>query len=423
VSAKTENVRKKEIRMKKRLAIGLAGIMMISALMGCGKSQYLLDVEYSDYVTLCEYKGVEADKVVFDVSDDEIQEEIDSEMYDYATYDDVTDRGVESGDYVVIDYDGKLDGEESEDYSGEDEEIVVGEEYFYTAVEEALIGMKPGDSTTVEFELTEDFAMDEDDEGKTVSMDVTVNSISEENLPELNDEFVQENMDYDSVEAYTESVKKSLMESKEEEYKSYAVSEIMDYLMDNSTFNGYPQELYDECEEYYDAQNESYASMYGMEVDEFLDLMGIDDETKEQDIEDNVNYELVIGAIAQAEGIDCTESEIEKYVTENYEDFGYDSEDDFYDDYSKDDVGYQLIYEKVTDFLYENATYVEIDEATYLEQEEYDWDYDEDEEDSEDAEEEEADEASSQDASEQSETTEASSEDDAQESTTQSEEE
>jgi trigger factor len=410
--------------MKKRLAIGLAGVMMISVLTGCGKSQYLLDVDYSDYVTLCEYKGVEADKVVFEVSDDEIQEEIDSEMYDYATYDDVTDRGVESGDYVVIDYDAKLDGEESEDYSGEDEEIVVGEEYFYPEVEEALIGLEPGDSISVEFELTEDFAMDEDDEGKTLSMDVTVSSISEENLPELNDEFVQENMDYDSVEAYTESVKEYLTESKEEEYKSNAVSQIMDYLMDNSTFNGYPQELYDECEEYYDYQNESYASMYGMEVDDFLDLMGIDDETKKQDVEDNVNYELIIGAIAQAEGIDCTESEIEKYVSENYADFGYDSEDDFYEDYTKDDVGYQLIYEKVTDFLYENASLVEIDEATYLEQEEDDWDYDEDEDDVEDEDDStdaEEEDSEDEDDSEEEDAVEDSSEDSAQDSTTQSE--
>jgi trigger factor len=416
--------------MKKRLAIGLAGVMMMSVLTGCGKSKYLLDVDYSDYVTLCEYKGVEADKVVFDISEDEIQEQIDSDLYDYATYDDVTDRGVKDGDYVVIDYDAKLDGKESEDYSGEDEEIVVGEEYFYPEVEEALIGLKPGDSTSVEFELTEDFAEDEEDEGKTLSMDVTVSSISEENLPELNDDFVQENMDYDSVEAYTESVKESLTASKEEEYKSSAVSQIMGYLVDNSTFNGYPQDLYDECEEYYDYENESYASMYGMELDDFLDLMGIDDETRKQDIEDNVNYELVVGAIAQAEGIDCTESEIEKYVTENYEDFGYESEDDFYADYSKDDVGYQLIYEKVSDFLYENASFVEIDEATYLEQEEEDWDYDEDEDDVEDeddstdaeeVEDSEEEDAEDEDDSEQDDAVEDSSEDSSQDSTTQSE--
>lgn len=421
--------------MKKRLAIGLAGVMVISALTGCGKgkSQYLLDVDYTEYVDLCEYKGVEADKIVYDVTDDEIDDEIEMEMYDYITYDEITDRGIEEGDYVVLDYTGKLDGEESEDYSGEEEEIVVGEGYFYPEVEEALLGMKTGESVNVDVELTEDYA-EEGDEGKQLALEVTVGTITVENIPECDEDFVKENTEYDSLEDYRASVKETLMESKEDEYKSVAVEEIMDYLLANSTFNGYPQELYDECEEYYDYENESYASMYGMETDEFLEMMGIDDDTRTQEIEDNVNYELVIGAIAQLEGIDCSEKEVKKYVEENYEDFGYESEDEFYEDYSDSDVGYQLVYEKVVDFLYENAQYVELDEDEYLEQQEAEWYTDEDEE-TEDESEEELDEDEDETDEESEETedetvessdeedTEETSEDDSQEETTETSEE
>lgn len=369
--------------MKKKVAVALAGVMTVCALTGCGKvkSKYLLDVEYSDYVKLCEYKGIEVDKVIFDVSDDELSEQIEMQMYEYVTYDEITDRGIESGDYVVLDYEAKLDGKASDDYSGEQEEILVGEGFFYPEVEEALIGMKSGEKKNVELTLTEDFA-EEGDEGKTLSLDVTVDEITEENVPEFNDEFVKENTEYDSIEQYNEVTKEELRESKEEEYKNEAVSSIMEYLVENSTFDGYPEELYTQCEEYFDSENESYAAMYGMEVEEFLELMGYDEEARKESIQENVNYELVIGAIAQAEGIDCSTDEIKKYVEDNYEDFGYESSEEFFEDYTEEDVGYQLVYEKVLDLLYDNAKYVEIDEETYLEQQEAEMaeEYGEDEE-------------------------------------------
>lgn len=357
--------------MKKKIAVVLAGIMMVCALAGCGKakSKYLLDVDYSDYVQLCEYKNLEVDKVVFDVSDDEVMEQIDMQMYEYAQYDDVTDRGIEMGDNVVLDYQAKLEGIDSEDYSGEQEEILVGEGFFYPEVEEAIIGMKAGEKKKVELTLTEDFA-EEGDEGKKLSLDITIDEVTEEHLPEYNDAFVKENTEYASVEEYNEATRKEIMESKEEEYKSNAVSDIMEYVVNNSTFDGYPEELYTQCEEYFDDEMENSAAMYGMEVEELLELFGYDEESKKESILENVHYELVIGAVAYAEGIDCTTDEIKKYVEDNFEDFGYESSEEFFKDYTEEDVGYQLVYEKVVDFLYDNAKYVEIDEDTYLKQQE-----------------------------------------------------
>ncbi|MDD6069856.1 MAG: FKBP-type peptidyl-prolyl cis-trans isomerase [Clostridiales bacterium] len=371
--------------MKKKFALGMVGLLVVGALTGCGKtkSKYLLDVDYSDYVKLCDYEGIEVDKVVFDVSEDEIQEQIDMEMYDYATYDEITDRGIQVGDYVVLDYTGKLDGKESEEYSGTEEEIMVGEEAFYPEAEEALVGLKSGEKTSVELVLTEDYA-EEEDVGKNLSLEITVGAVTQENLPECNDEFVKENLDYDSLEEYRKGVKEELMDSKTQEYESAAVSQALEYLVANSTFDGYPEELYTQCEGYFNAENENNAAMFGMEVDEYLDLMGMDEAACKESIEESVNYELVIGAIAQKEGIDCTADEIKKFVEDNYEEFGYDSTDAFFEEYAEEDVGYELIYEKVADFLYEHAKYVEIDEAEYLKQQEADM-YDEGDADEEEA--------------------------------------
>lgn len=366
--------------MKKTLALGLTVVMMAGLLSGCGNtsSQYLLDVKYSKYVKLCNYKGVEATKVTFDVTEDDVQGQIEENLYDYVTYDVVTDRGIETGDYANIDYAATLDGAEAEDYSGEGEDILVGEGYIYPEVEEALVGMKTGEDKTVEVSLTDEYA-EEEDVGKKLSVKVTLNEISVENVPEYNEEFVKENTDFETMEEYEEAVKVELQESKEEEYKYAAAEEIMAYLMDNSEFDGYPQELYDECKENYDSSNEYYASMYGMELEDYLDMFGLDEETQKQEIEESVRYEIIIGAIAQAEEIDCTEQEIADFIKDVYADYGYESEEAFSADYSDDEIGYELIYEKVIDLLYENAEYKEISEEEYLLEQQEDWYYEEDE--------------------------------------------
>ncbi len=370
--------------MKKIIALLLVGVMVVSSLTACkggvGKSsKYLLDIKYSKHVKLCDYKGVEATKVVYDITDEDVMEEIEYGLYDYATYDPVTNRGIEVGDYATITYTTTIDGQVNEDFSGEDEEILVGEGYLYPELEDALVGMKTSEEKEVKVEMTEDFA-DEGLVGKEATVQVTVKSISVENLPEYNLEFVKENTEFDSMEEYEASVKESLKTSKQEEYKYLAVEEIFAYLSDNSEFDGYPEELYTKCEKMYNESNEYYASMYGMELDEFLEMFGIDEAAKKEEIIASVNFELVVGAIAQAEGIDCTEKEVKEYVEEVYLDYGYDSPEAFLEDYSEDEIGGELIYQKVSDFLYENAKFVEISEEEYLAQEEAMYDDEEGEE-------------------------------------------
>ena len=340
--------------MKKKLALVLVGLMASATLTGCNK-----------YVKLCDYTGVEATKVTFEVTDEEVQEEIEYSLYDYVTYDEITNRGVEIGDYANITYTATIDGEENADYSGDGEEVLVGEGWLYPELEDALVGMKNGEEKEVELELTADYA-DEEYVGKKAIFKVVVNSISVENMPEYDLEFVKANTDYDTIEDYEASVKESLVQSKEEEYKYVAVEEIFAYLIENSEFDGYPNELYEKCEKMYNSNNEFYASMYGMTVEEFLEMYGIDEKTKKQEIEASVNYELVIREIAKKEKIECTDEEVTKYIEEIYAEYGYESTDEFLEDYTREEIMDEMIYQKVSDFLYENAKFVEVTEEEYL---------------------------------------------------------
>lgn len=357
--------------MKKKFAVGMVMLLTLSMMAGCGKksSKYLLDIEYSDYVTLCDYKGVEAREISFDVTQSDIQECITEDTYEFITYDVITNREAETGDYVNIDYTGSIDGEELEDYTDTETDFLLGEEMFFPEAEEAMVGMKTGEEKTVKVKLDEEFAMKEEDEGKTLSLTIKLNEISVENLPEYNEEFVKENLGYDSIEAYEAAIKEALFENKQEQYKEIAVDEIMDYMLTNSVFDKYPQELYDECKESFEAMCSQYAEEYGMSIEDYYELFGLEGDGMEETIISMVNMDLIVGAIAQEENIDCDDSELEEYAKTYYEDYGYGSADEFKEEYGTQQIGSEVLYDKVTEFLYENAKFTTITEDEYLKEE------------------------------------------------------
>lgn len=356
--------------MKKKLAVCLCFVMILCMCSGCGKksSKYLLDINYSDYVTVCDYKGVSATKVTYEITDDEVKERINDDLYAYVTYDLITDRGAKKGDYVNIDYKGSIDGVELAEYTGEQLDILLGEGYFFEKAEDSIVGMKTGEKKKIDILLDEMTAVNEDEFGKTLSLDITINEISVEHLPEYNEDFVKTNIGINTINEYEESIKKELDESKKEQYKATAIQDIMGYIYDNSVFNEYPQELYDQCEEDFDTLNTQYAKQYEMELDEYLELYGIDEEAKNQILVEEVNYRLIVGAIAQAEGIDCTDEEVEEFVQTHYESYGFENVADFKQQYTEQQMGYEALFEKVTDFLYDNAKFTSLTEDEYMQQ-------------------------------------------------------
>ncbi|MBR1597598.1 MAG: FKBP-type peptidyl-prolyl cis-trans isomerase [Lachnospiraceae bacterium] len=362
--------------MKKYIKLAAAFAFMAAFATGCGK----------DYVKLGEYKGIEAERVVCEITDEELAEAVDGMIDDYVTYDEVTGRAAKEGDSVNVDYViAKLDGEayEPEDddyYSGYGEDVVIGEEYIYPEVEKALIGMNKGDKKTVTAKLTDDF-VDDDMAGKTAEIEVTLNEISVENRPDYNDAFVKENLDYETTAEYEADLKEQLLKEKEEEYKYETVSQIMQTIIDNSKFNGYDKEMYADCEEEYNSGNEQMAAMYGMELSDYEELAGIDEDTRKEDILSMVHEHQVIEAIAQAEGITVADTEVNEFVEGIYEDYQYESADDFIEDYGMEYLKYYLLSDKVYDFLYDNAKLTDITEEEYNERLEAEYeDYEEDEE-------------------------------------------
>jgi len=344
------------IFMKKKLSLLTVGVCFVSLLTGCSSGS---SGTYSKYVELGTYKGLEITKVKSEVSDDEVQEQIQSILEENSVYTDITDRGAKDGDEVNIDFKGTIDGENFDDNEAEDYALVLGEGYMLEDFEAGIIGMKVSETKNVTVTFPEDY--DDALVGKEAVFAITLNSISEVEIPEYNDAFVTEISEFKTTAEYEADLKESLLQSVNEENSYTAGDEAVKKVIENSTFDGYPEELYDQCKAEYDETNAYYAEMFGMDVSEF-ELS--EEDTKEAVLE-MVNSKMVITTIAEKEKLSVSDEEYEAYAQENFEAYGYESIADFETAFTKEGIIEELLTTKVMNFLVENAKITEVSEEEY----------------------------------------------------------
>lgn len=360
--------------MKRKVLLLATAICTVSLLAGCSEKDGSTESSatganastesYEEYVTLGEYKGLDVQLIKAEVTDDMVDDEIDMLLEDNAVYTPISDRGAAEGDTVNINYTGKIDGQEFDGGSAEDFELELGSGYLLDDLESQIVGMKSGETKDLNVSVPADYIEDtveEDAPDKDAVFTVTVNSVSEKSLPEYSDEFIAGVTDYKTTAEYEEGTKKELLASLESDNRSTAGMDALSQVMENSTFNGYPQELYDSCKQEYDAMNEMYAEMLGVDV---ADLDTDEEETKST-IESIVNEKMVCAAIAAAENISVSDEEYQKYLEDNYALYDYASAAEYEETESKESLMNEILTEKIYNFLIDNAKISEISEDEY----------------------------------------------------------
>lgn len=342
--------------MKKNYMIPFAVLLSVVSLAGCGKKD---ENPYSKYVTLGEYTGMTVDRIVSTISDEDVQSEIQNDLYADADFKEVTDRGAQDGDTVNIDYTGTIDGEEFEGGSDTDYDLELGSGTFLEDFESGIIGMKTGETKEISVTFPDEY--DGTLDGQTAVFSVTVNSISEVILPDYNDAYVKENYGFDTIADFEASVKEDLQSQYDDDATYTAFADALSMAVDNATFDGYPEDMYNTAKEQMESENQAFAEQLGIE---WTDLAG-DDYDIEEDVLNNVHEELVVYAIAAKEKLEVTDDEFNTFVDDNWEMYEYDTKEDFLKDNSEEDLRYSLLYQKVLDFLGENNTFNDIDEDEY----------------------------------------------------------
>lgn len=334
--------------MKRKLISGLLGVMTALSLAGCGNTENgntaAGDVNYRDYITLCDYKNLEVEvSPLEEVTQEEIQDEIDACLSAYAETNQITEGTVKDGDTINLDFSGLLDGIAFSGGTATDYSYTVGG-MFIEDLDRQLIGLEVGK----EYELPCTFPESYDNEelkGKDVIFVVTVNYISEQILPEYNDEFVQMmTADSDEVLNTTAELEASIVEyltdEKKNTYENNVYAAMMKAIIDQSEIKGVPEEEYNETVDMIRSNAESEFNMLGsyMGYSDFESYLtgyygyaSMDAfETEIADYATEYMYEkMILTLVAEDEGITAAQEEIDAYIEDNASYYGYESAEAF----------------------------------------------------------------------------------------------
>ena len=321
---------------------------------GC---QFTFAVSLYPEVTLGEYKGLEAPKTVAQVTDEEVQGELDNIRRRNARIVTVEDREAQMGDTVNIDFDGYLDGERFDGGKAEGYSLELGSHSFVPGFEEQVAGMKIGEEKDIDITFPENYV--ENLAGKAVVFKIKLNGITYPELPELDDEFAKDVSEFDTLDEYKEDLSKSLQKRYDDQADAQFRSEIMRKACANMTVEIPDVMINDKVEELV----RNYAANFGVNdqsisLDQLTQMLGIDEESLNASIrpaaEFQVQTELLLEAVVKAENIEVTEEESEEYLKKVAESINAKPED-IRSYYGLDFIAAEQKKEKATSIIIDSA--------------------------------------------------------------------
>lgn len=351
--------------MMKKKKIGVLSAVMAAAMLltACGNQEYLKDITASDYVTLGNYMGIEAQAQEPVVEDGMVDMYLEYYILaSYTTTEEVTGRAVQEGDVVNIDFTGYQDGVAFEGGTGEGYDLTIGSGQFIDGFEEGLIGANVGDKLSLDLTFPDPYENNPDLAGAPVVFEVTVNSISEQKKPELTDEFVQSLgiPDCSNEQELRDYIYNSFYESAVQTYDNTIEQSIQDTVMSGCTFKEPPKEMVERIRQSIEDSMTAQAQSQNMTLTQYVQTYyGLDEEAYETQLDkdalESTQLYIMYQAIADVEGLNPTEEEIQEEIDYRVEAYGYESEDAFRESTDLEVLREYLMRQKVVAFLKENG--------------------------------------------------------------------
>jgi len=265
-------------------------------------------------VEISGYKSIAATKKIIEVTDEEIDQEIKKVQERNSRMVTVEDRSAQNGDITVIDFDGSVNGTAFEGGKAENYSLTIGEGQFIPGFEEQMIDHKTGEEFDVNVKFPADYqAADLAD--KDAVFKIKLHEIKKKELPEVDDDFVKDVSDFDTLDKYKADVKAKLAETKENEAKDDVENQLIDQLVENLKAE-IPQAMF-ENKINEDIREFGYRlQSQGLDLDKYMQYTGMDkDSIRKQfqaQAERQVKVRLALEKIAQLENIQPGDDEIEE---------------------------------------------------------------------------------------------------------------
>jgi len=269
-------------------------------------------------VVIGEYKGITYKKNVYNVKDEEIEQDIKRLQERNSRLVDVTDRAVEDGDSVIIDYSGSVDGVKFDGGTAEKQTLVIGSKTFIPGFEEQIIGMNIGDEKDINVKFPEEYHA-ENLKGKDSVFAIKLHEIKKKELPEVNDEFIKDAVGVESVEAYKAQTKERLEKQNADRAERELEDEIVKKITETSDVEIPDAMIENQIDRM--VQEMEYRLQYqGLKLADYLKYMGKSMEDFRKDYAEQaaeyVKSQLVIEAIIEKEEIKAEDAEVEARVEE-----------------------------------------------------------------------------------------------------------
>lgn len=319
-----------------------------------GSASFVLTVTVKPEVKLGKYKGLSVERKVEKIGAKQVDEEIESVREKQARIVDV-DAAADNGSIVTIDFTGSVDGVAFEGGSAEKYELELGSGTFIPGFEEQLIGVKAGDKKDVNVTFPEDYQSDEL-KGKAAVFACTVHAVKKKELPKLDDEFVKEISEFDTLKEYKEDVKNRLKGEAEKKADAEFENALIDEVVNNAEVEVPAAMIDDEAEEMV-REFEYRLSYQGLKLDDYLKYLNMTREQLKEEYKPqaarSVKVRLVMEAIVNAEELKFEEAEIDAKIEKAASDAGR-SVEDFKKDIRREHIDYlvnQTLSEKLMALL------------------------------------------------------------------------
>lgn len=308
-------------------------------------------------VKISSYKGIKVDKVDYNVTDQDVEDEINALLERKAKEVPVTDRPCQNGDIVVIDYSGSVDGVKFDGGTAEKQRLELGSGSFIPGFEDQVVGMNIDEDKDINVTFPENYT--EPLNGKAAVFAIHLHEILTKELPELTDEFIKEATGEETVDAY----KQKLRDRKQADNEKRAQNENEDNLL-TKIAEGTEVEIPDcmvEQEITSMVQQFQYRLMYqGLKYEDYLKMVGKTDAEVRESYKDialpRVKKQLIVNKIIEDEKIEATEEEVNAKVDEQAKSLNKETEEykKTMDPRQFDYIKNSIVIDKLFAFLVEN---------------------------------------------------------------------
>ena len=314
-------------------------------------------VQTKPEVKLGKYKGIEIPKVEYNVSDEDVQKELEAMADKNSRLVTVEDRAVEDKDIAIIDFEGFVDGKAFDGGKAENHELTIGSHTFIDGFEDQVIGMKIGEEKEINVKFPEKY-FSEELAGKDAMFKVKLHEIKKKELPTIDDEFAKDVSEYDSLEELKASIRKRHEEENEHRAKHENEDNAIKAVCDNSEVDipsGMVETELDRMMQDMDMQ----LSYQGMNLDRYLQMVGKSKEDFRKDYEEqakeSVKTRLVLEAVSKDANVEIADADMKAKLEEMSKAYGKPVEELEKNEELKKYVEQNLKTEKTIEYILTNA--------------------------------------------------------------------